>query len=104
MKKEKRALTLTVDKKNCKIVPPGKVHAAAKKHGGYVVFNAVSACQILFTNPSVFGRQFLNLKKGANKHFIKVDRGHTLVMISGCEYKIPRSLGAASNPNDIIVP
>lgn len=104
MKRKPRFITLVVNKKICKITPPGKVHAPAKRHGGYVVFHATSACQILFTNPEVFGKPFLNLAKGDNKHSVKIDRGHTLVMISGCEYKIPRSLGAASNPNDIIVP
>lgn len=100
----KRTPTLTVHKKSCKITPVGKVHVSGKKAGGYVIFNAVSPCQILFTNPEVFGTQFLNLKKGPNKHHTMIERGHTLVMIAGCEYRIPRSLGAASNPNDIIVP
>jgi hypothetical protein len=59
---------------------------------------------LLFTNPSVFGHQFIKLEKGPHKRSTKVERGRTLVMIAGCEYKIPRSLGAASQPSEIIVP
>lgn len=96
--------TITIDRKNCKIHPAGKVHARGKKHKGYVVFHAPSACSVLFTNPAVFGHEFLKLGAGHHKYSTRIDKGHTLVMIAGCEYKIPRSLGAASNPTDIIVP
>ncbi len=96
--------TITIDKKNCKITPVGKIHAPAMKHRGHVVFNALAPCTILFTNPEVFGRQFLKLRAGHTKKFVKIDHGHTLVMIAGCEYRIPKSLGAASNPSDIVVP
>ena len=99
-----RGPVITVDKKNCKIHPAGKVHARGKKHKGYVVFNVVSRCSLLFTNPRVFGHEFLVLIPGHHKYSTRIDEGHTLVMLAGCEYKIPRSLGAASNPTDIIVP
>jgi hypothetical protein len=102
--KSKSSPTVTIDKKHCKITPVGKIHAPGKKHRGYVVFHAISPCSILFTNPEVFGLQYLTLPSGHHKRFTKVDRGHTLVMIAGCEYRIPRSLGAASNPSDIVVP
>src|ERR1041384_817790 len=105
-KKPKHFPTLTVDKKNCKITPAGKVHASGKKNRGYVIFNALKHCTILFTNHAVLGRQFLTLRTGHNKRLTPIDKGHTPVMIAGCASKIPRSLGAAalSNPNDIIVP
>lgn len=96
--------TVTVDPKHCKIHPLGKIHAPRKSQGGYVVFNALAPCTILFTNPEVFGHQFTKLVAGQNKRSTRIERGHTLVMIAGCEYKIPRSLGAASQPTDIIVP
>ncbi len=102
--KTKGSPTLTVDPKHCKIHPLGKVHAPKKSHRGFVDFNSTAPCTILFTNPGVFGKPFVRLARGPNKRFIKVERGHTFVMIAGCEYKIPRSLGAASNPTDIIVP
>ena len=102
--KTKHGPTLTVDKKHCKITPAGKVHAPGNKARGHVIFNATSSCQLLFTNPDVLGHAYINLSKGTHQYSIKIDKGHTLVMIAGCEYKIPRSLGAASNPTDIIVP
>ncbi len=96
--------TITLDKKHCKIRPAGKVHASGKRKRGFVVFNALSPCSILFTNPAVFGHEYLTLRAGHHKYSTRIERGHTFVMIAGCEYKIPRSLGAASNPTDIIVP
>ena len=47
--------TVTVDPKHCKIHPLGKIHAPKKSRGGYVVFNALAPCTLLFTNPEVFG-------------------------------------------------
>lgn len=103
-KPKKAGPTVTVDRKHFKIHPLGKIHVPRKSKGGYINFNAIGACTILFTNPSVFGHQFLKLAPGPNKRFTKVERGRTLVMIAGGLYKIPRSLGAASQPTDIIVP
>jgi hypothetical protein len=103
-RKAKSSPTLTIDPKHCRIHPSGRVHAPRKSARGFVDFHATAPCTILFTNPAVFGRPFVRLSRGPNKRFTRVDRGHTLVMIAGCEYKIPRSLGAASNPTDIIVP
>ncbi len=96
--------TITLDKKHCKIHPAGRVHALGKKKKGYVVFNAVTPCRVLFTNPAVFGHQFVALSAGHHKYSTRIEHGHTFVMIAGCEYRIPRSLGAASDPTDVIVP
>jgi hypothetical protein len=103
-KSKKAGPTITVDPKHCKIHPLGKIHAQRKSKGGYVIFHALAPCTLLFTNPSVFGHQFIKLEKGPHKRSTKVERGRTLVMIAGCEYRIPRSLGAASQPSEIIVP
>ena len=97
--------TVTLDKKKHKIQPAGKIHARGKKHKGFVIFNALSPCSILFTNPAVFGRQFLKFTAaGQHKYSTRINKGHTLVMLAGGVYNIPKSLGAASNPTDIIVP
>ena len=102
--KAKKTATLTLDPTSGKVHPVGKVHVAKKSQGGYVRFDAPVACTVLFTDPRVFGKPFIKLHKGTTKRFVKVERGRTFVMIAGCEYKIPKSLGAASNPTDIIVP
>ena len=103
-KTKKAGPTVTLDPKHCKIHPLGKVHARRKSKGGYVIFHALAPCTLLFTNPNVFGHQFLKLGKGPHKRSTKVESGRTFIMIAGCEYKIPRSLGAASQPTEIIVP
>jgi hypothetical protein len=103
-KLKKAGPIVTVEPETGKFHPLGKVHAACKSKGGYVTFNALAPCTILFTNPTVFGHQFTKLARGHNKRSTRIEHGHTLVMVAGCEYKIPRSLGAASQPTDIIVP
>ncbi len=102
--KAKGSPTVTVDPRHCKVHPPGRIHAPKQSQRGFVKFNATAPCTILFTDPRVFGKPFVKLARGSNKRFTKVERGHTFVMIAGCEYRIPRSLGAASDPTDIIVP
>lgn len=98
--------TVVVDPKKCKFEPPGRSHASGKKHGGYVNFQAKAGCDLLFTNPDVFGCSVTSLSRGDNLRYTQIEEGHTYVMIAGCTFKIPRSLGAAaaSDPKDIIVP
>jgi hypothetical protein len=103
-KKAKASPTVVVDPKEPRIGPPGAIHAPGKGKRGFVNFNASRRCTLLFTNPKVFGHPFTHLSRGDNRRFVKIERGHTFVMIAGCEYTIPRSLGAASSPTDIIVP
>ncbi|MGH9522879.1 MAG: hypothetical protein ACRD3E_10140 [Terriglobales bacterium] len=64
----------------------------------------MSPCTVEFKNESVFGHGSARLSKGANKRTIKVERGRTVVFIKGCEDRLPRSLGAAGHPTEIIVP
>lgn len=102
--KSKKTPTLTLDVKSGKVHPVGKVHVARQSQGGFVILDAPAACTVLFTDPRVFGKRVSKLRKGSNKRFTKVERGRTFVMVAGCDYHIPRSVGAASNPTDIIVP
>ena len=103
-KRRKGPPTVTVDPKTGKFHPLGKIHAGRKSRGGFVTFHALAPCTVLFTNPSLFGRQFTKLAAGDNKRSTRIEHGHTLVMVAGRDYRIPRSLGAAGQPTDIIVP
>lgn len=94
--------TVTVNPKTCTIRPPGKVHARKKSEHGIVNFHATAPCTVIFKNSSVFGHGSARLAKGSNRRAIKVERGRTVVHIQGCP--VPRSLGAASDPTEIIVP
>lgn len=100
----KASPTITIDPKRCRIHPSGHVHAPKKSEHGLVNFHATSACTVVFKNSRVFGRGSARLAKGANKRSIRVERGRTIVFIKGCEDRIPRSLGAAGSPTEIIVP
>ena len=96
--------TITVDPRQCRFHPAGKVHAPKKSEHGLVNFHAVAACTVVFKNSKVFGHGSAHLSKGPNKRSIRVERGRTTVFIKGCEARIPRSLGAAGDPTEIIVP
>lgn len=96
--------TITVDPGRCRIHPAGKVHAPKKSEHGLVNFHAVAACTVIFKNSNVFGHGSARLSKGSNKRPIRVERGRTLVLIKGCEDRIPRSVGALGDPTEIIVP
>ena len=103
-RKAARGPTVTVNPKKCTTHPPGEVHAEPKSRRGFVNFNATAPCTIVFKNSSVFDRAYARLKQGNNKRSTETEHGHTFVLIKGCEDKMPRSLGAASGPTDIIVP
>ena len=96
--------TITIDPRACTTRPAGEVHAAPKSKNGFVNFNATSPCTILFENDDVFSLSSLSLNQGNNKCFVQIEEGHTTVTIQGCEDRMPRNLGAASGPTDIIVP
>ena len=102
--KIKTSPTLTVDPKKCKIHPPGKVYAPKKSEHGLVNFHATAPCTVVFKRSSVFGHGSARLVKGPNKRAIRTEHGRTIVTIKGCEDRMPRSLGAASSPTEIIVP
>lgn len=102
--KQKTSPTVTVNPKTCKIHPPGRVHAPKKSEHGLVNFHATAPCTIAFKRSNVFGHGSAQLKKGPNKRAIRVERGRTIVLIQGCEQQMPRSLGAASSPTEIVVP
>lgn len=96
--------TVTVNPNNCTTNPPGEVHAPGKSQNGFVNFNATAPCTVLFNPPGVFNRSSAQLSQGSNKLDIETDAGHSIVTIAACEDSMPRSVGAASNPTDIIVP
>ena len=102
--KAKVSPTVEVNPEKCRIAPPGPVHVPGKGKHGFINFDAKANCTLLFTNPKVFGVTTTHLSSGNNKRSVKVNHGHTYVMIAGRTYKIPKSLGAASSPTDIIVP
>lgn len=99
---KKTSPTVTVNPRTCKIHPPGHVHAPKKSQHGLVNFHAAAPCTIIFKNAKVFGHGSAHLSKGPNKRAIKVESGRTVVHIKGCE--VPRSVGAASSPTEILVP
>ena len=100
----KTSPTVTVNPKTCRIHPSGHVHAPKKSEHGLVNFHATAPCTINFKNGSVFGHGSARLEKGPNKRAIRTEHGRTIVTIKGCEDRMPRSLGAASSPTEIIVP
>ena len=100
----KTSPTVTVNPKTCRIHPSGHVHAPKKSEHGLVNFHATAACSVVFKNSQVFGHGSAHLKKGANPRSIRVERGRTVVYIKGCADRLPRSLGAAGSPTEIIVP
>ena len=92
-----------------------RVHAPAKKNGGYVTFNTDDDCTLDFDDISIFDRLSLPgtpgslaLSAGNTKMKIQVDAGTFSYEIEGCNER-RRSVGAAyaldaSDPKDIIVP
>ncbi len=96
--------TVTVNPANGTTNPPGQVHAPAKSQNGFVNFNATAPCTILFQRPGVFNCPIAQLAQGINQLQIQTEADHTVVTIAGFEDRTPRSVGAASNPTDIIVP
>jgi hypothetical protein len=96
--------TVTVNPTTCTTNPPGAVHAPQKSRNGFVIFNATAPCTIEFQNPGVFNRSSAQLAQGSNQLNIETEAGSTTVSIAGCEGRTPRSLGAAGDPTDIIVP
>jgi len=103
-RKHKGPPNVNVNPHRCTTHPPGKVSADPKSKRGFVNFNATAPCTITFKNSKVFGHASAHLKQGNNKRFIQVEEGHTIVLIKGCEDRMPRSVGARSNPTDITVP
>ncbi len=101
---ERNCPTITVDPRACTTRPPGEVHADPKSKNGFVNFNATSPCTIIFEHDDVFHMKSLNLKQGNNKCFVETEAGHTTIAIKGCGDRMPKSVGARSNPTDIIVP
>ena len=108
MKKRKKRITretkVKVFPRDCRFEPAGQSHAKPKAQQGFVNFDAQAPCTLLFTNPDVFGCSITSLTAGDNFRHVQINKGRTYVMIAGCEYKVPRSLGAAAGPKDIIVP
>lgn len=96
--------TITIDPRACTTRPAGEVHADPKSKKGFVNFNATSPCTIIFEHNDVFNMSSLSLNQGNNKCFVQTEEGHTKITIKGCEDRMPRNLGAASGPTDIIVP
>ncbi len=96
--------SVDVNPNHCTINPPGEVHAPSKSQNGFVNFNATAPCTVLFDPPDVFKRSSAQLSQGNNKLDIETEAGHSVVTIAGCEDKMPRSVGAAGDPTDIIVP
>ncbi len=96
--------SVTINPNNCTINPPGQVHAPKKSQNGFVNFNATAPCTVLFDRPGVFNRSSAQLSQGNNQLNIETEADHTVVTIAGCEDNVPRNVGAASNPTDIIVP
>jgi hypothetical protein len=95
---------VNVNPTTCTTNPPGEVHAPGKSQNGFVVFNTTEPCTILFSGFGVFKRSSAQLSMGSNRLDVETEDDHTLVTIAGCGDKVPRSVGAAGNPTDIIVP
>lgn len=96
--------TITVNPSAGTTHPPGQVNADPHSQNGFVNFNATSPCTILFDHSDVFSMSSLALNQGNNKCFVQTEAGHTVVTIKGGENRMLRSVGAQSNPTDIIVP